>query len=47
MAAPLDWQVIGLDLGPDGAIYAVDARNNLIWVFEPDGRLRQRLEVGS
>jgi tripartite motif-containing protein 71 len=47
MVAPLDWQVIGLDLGPDGAIYAIDARNNLIWVFEPDGRLRQRLEVGS
>jgi tripartite motif-containing protein 71 len=47
LAAPMDWQVIGLDLGPDGAIYAVDARNNLIWVFEPDGRLRQRLEVGS
>jgi DNA-binding beta-propeller fold protein YncE len=47
MGAPVDWQVIGLDLGPDGAIYAIDARNNLIWVFEPDGRLRQRLEVSS
>lgn len=46
LVAPIDWQVMGLDLGRDGTIYAADALNNLIWVFEPDGRLRQRLEVG-
>lgn len=39
------WQVMGLALGKDGAIYAADALNNAIWVFEPDGRLRTRLEV--
>ncbi|MBN1218595.1 MAG: NHL repeat-containing protein [Anaerolineae bacterium] len=45
ISAPLDWQVIGLDLGPDGAIYAADALNNTIWVFAPDGGMRQLLEV--
>jgi DNA-binding beta-propeller fold protein YncE len=47
LAAPVDWQVLGLDLGPDGMIYVVDALNNLIWVFEPEGQLHQRLEVKS
>jgi DNA-binding beta-propeller fold protein YncE len=42
---PGEWQVIGLDIGPDGAIYATDARNNLILVFEPDGRLRRQIEI--
>lgn len=42
---PGDWQVIGLDVGPDGAIYATDAKNNAILIFEPDGQLRRRLEV--
>jgi len=46
-AAPGNWQAMGLDLGPDGAIYAADAFNNVIWVFEPDGRVRQRVEVRS
>jgi sugar lactone lactonase YvrE len=39
------WQVMGLALGQDGAVYAVDAFNNVIWIFEPDGRLRGRIEV--
>jgi DNA-binding beta-propeller fold protein YncE len=39
------WQVLGITLGHDGAVYAVDALNNVIWVFEPDGQLRARLEV--
>jgi DNA-binding beta-propeller fold protein YncE len=39
------WQVMGLALGNDGAVYAADAFNNAIWVFEPDGRLRSRVEV--
>jgi DNA-binding beta-propeller fold protein YncE len=38
-----DWQVMGLAVGPDGAIYAADALNDAIWVFEPDGRLRARI----
>jgi DNA-binding beta-propeller fold protein YncE len=46
-SAPGNWQVMGLDIGPDGVIYATDAFNNVIWVFEPDGRVRQRLEVTS
>ncbi len=45
LAAPGNWQVLGLDLGPDGAVYAADALNNVIWVFEPDGQIRQRLEA--
>jgi DNA-binding beta-propeller fold protein YncE len=40
-----DWQVIGLDVGPDGAIYATDTLNNAILVFEPDGQLRDRIEA--
>jgi DNA-binding beta-propeller fold protein YncE len=40
-----DWQVLGLDVGPDHAVYAADALNNAIWVFEPDGRLRRQIEV--
>lgn len=43
-SAPGDWQVIGLDIGPDGAVYATDALNNAVLIFEPDGRLRSRLE---
>jgi DNA-binding beta-propeller fold protein YncE len=39
------WQVMGLALGKDGAVYAADAFNNAVWVFEPDGRLRGRIEV--
>ncbi len=45
LAAPGNWQVMGLDIGPDGAVYAADAFNNVIWIFEPDGRVRQRVEV--
>ena len=41
---PGDWQVIGLDVGPDGAIYATDALNNAVLIFEPNGQLRRRLE---
>jgi DNA-binding beta-propeller fold protein YncE len=39
-----NWQVMGLDLDQDGTLYAIDALNNLIWVFEPGGQPR-RLEV--
>ena len=42
---PGDWQVIGLDVGPDGAIYATDALNNAVLIFEPNGQLRRRLEA--
>lgn len=40
-----DWQVMGLAFGPDGALYAADAFNGAIWVFEPDGRVRRRIEL--
>ena len=40
-----NWQVMGLNVGPDGAVYAADAFNNVIWVFQPDGRVRSRIEV--
>lgn len=42
-----DWQVMGLAFGPDGAVLAADAFNGAIWVFEPDGHLRRKLEVPS
>jgi DNA-binding beta-propeller fold protein YncE len=45
LAAPVNWQVLGIDVGPDGVVYAADALNNVIWVFEPDGRVRQRIEA--
>jgi DNA-binding beta-propeller fold protein YncE len=45
LAAPGTWQVLGLDIGSDGAVYAADAFNNAIWIFESDGRVRQRVEV--
>jgi DNA-binding beta-propeller fold protein YncE len=45
LAAPGNWQALGLDVDPAGAVYVTDAFNNVIWVFEPDGRVRHRLEV--
>jgi len=39
------WQVMGLAFAPDGALLAADALNGVIWVFEPDGRLRRAIEV--
>ena len=42
-----DWQVMGLAFGSDGAVFAADALNGVVWVFEPDGRLRQKMEVPS
>jgi len=40
-----DWQVMGLAFAEDGALFAADALNGAIWVFEPDGRLRRKIEV--
>jgi DNA-binding beta-propeller fold protein YncE len=42
-----DWQVLGLTIGPDGVVYAADALNSAVWVFEPDGRVRNKIEVAS
>ncbi len=39
------WQVLSVAVGKDGAIYATDGYNNAIWVFEPDGAVRRRIEV--
>jgi DNA-binding beta-propeller fold protein YncE len=39
------WQVLLLAVGKDGAVYATDSYNNAIWIFEPDGVLRRRIEV--
>lgn len=38
------WQVMGLNLAPDGTLYAADAFNNAVWVFAPDGRPPQRFQ---
>lgn len=45
LTTPGDWQVLGLAVGPGQALYAADALNNIVWVFEPDGRLAGRIEV--
>lgn len=42
-----DWQVLGLTVGGDGAVYVADALNNVVWVFAPDGILRRKIEVGA
>lgn len=42
-----EWQVMGLAFADDGALLAADALNGVIWVFEPDGRLRRAIEVPS
>ncbi len=41
-----DWQVMGIDIGSDGALYVSDGLNHAVWVFEPDGRLRHKVESG-
>jgi DNA-binding beta-propeller fold protein YncE len=38
-----DWQVLGLAVAEDGAVYAADAFNNAVWEFEADGRLRRKI----
>ncbi len=38
-----DWQVFGLALH-ENRIFAADALNNAIWVFDTDGRLLQKIE---
>lgn len=40
-----DWQVMGLNVGGDGSLYAADGLNNAVWVFGPDGALRRRIEA--
>lgn len=45
LAAPVDWQVIGLDIAADGTVYATDALNNTVWVFPPNGPARSLVEV--
>lgn len=40
-----NWQGMGLAVGPDGAVYIADALNNVVWAFEPDGRLRARIAL--
>jgi sugar lactone lactonase YvrE len=42
-----DWQVMGLAFAEDGALFTADALNGAIWVFDPDGRLRRKIEVPS
>ncbi len=42
-----EWQVMGLAVSEDGAIYAADAYNDVVWVFEADGPLRRRIGGGS
>ncbi len=41
-----DWQVMGLGVGPDGKLYAADAWNSVIWVFDVDGECLGTYEVG-
>jgi DNA-binding beta-propeller fold protein YncE len=43
----VDWQVMGLAVADDDAVYAADAFNNAVWVFEADGSRRRRLGGGS
>lgn len=40
-----DWQVMGLNVGADGALYAADGLNSRVWVFAPDGSLRTSFEA--
>jgi DNA-binding beta-propeller fold protein YncE len=42
-----DWQVMGVAFAADGAVIAADALNGAIWIFEPDGRLRRRIELAA
>lgn len=39
------WQVLGLAVGSDGAVYAADSFNNAVWAFQADGQLRSRIEA--
>jgi DNA-binding beta-propeller fold protein YncE len=43
----VDWQVMGLTVADDDAVFSADAFNDAVWVFEADGRLRHRLGAGS
>jgi DNA-binding beta-propeller fold protein YncE len=40
------WQVLGLSY-VNGKLYAVDTLNNLVWVFDQNGKLIKKLEVKS
>jgi DNA-binding beta-propeller fold protein YncE len=40
-----DWQILGLIVAPDRSIYVADALNNVIWVFDRQGRVQNRIEV--
>jgi DNA-binding beta-propeller fold protein YncE len=44
-AGVADWQVMGLNLAPDGSLYAADGLNNAVWVFGTDGAVKRRIEV--
>jgi len=39
------WQVLLLAVGNEGRVYATDGYNNVVWVFEADGTVNQRIEV--
>jgi DNA-binding beta-propeller fold protein YncE len=44
-ATVADWQVMGLNVGADGALYAADGLNSVVWVFAADGILRSQIEA--
>lgn len=44
-AGVADWQVLGLAVGPDGRVYAVDALNNVVWIFSGPDQPAKRVEV--
>jgi len=39
------WQVIGLDISPKNKLYAADALNNTIWIFDLQNGQSQKVEI--